>query len=108
PARLADEPALDLLDRPRDRLAVRDLRAANVRIDGELAHQAVDDDLEVELAHARDQGLAGLLVGADAEGRILVAEPLEACAELVLVALRLRLDRDRDHRLRELHRLEAN
>ena len=33
-------------------------------------------------------------------------EPLQARAELVLVGLRLRLDRDRDHRLGEVHRLE--
>ena len=48
----------------RDRLAVGDLRPADVRVDVELALQAVDDDLEVELAHAGDQRLAGLLVGA--------------------------------------------
>ena len=93
-------------DRLADRLAVGDLRAADVRVDVELAHQAVDDDLEVELAHPGDQRLAGLLVGAHAEGRILLGQALQARAELVLVALRLRLDRDRDHRVRERHRLE--
>ena len=51
-ARLADELALDLLGRLRDRLAVGDLRAADVRVDVELALEAVDDDLEVQLAHA--------------------------------------------------------
>ena len=105
-AGLADEPALDLLGRLRDRLAVGDLRPADVGVDLELAHQPVDDDLEVQLAHAGDQRLAGLLVGRDAEGRILLGEALQSGAELVLVALRLRLDRDRDHGLREGHRLE--
>ena len=38
----------------------------------------------------------GLLVGRDAEGRILLGQAREARAELVLVALRLRLDRDVD------------
>src|SRR5262249_33968372 len=61
-AGLADELAVDLLDGLPDRLAVRDLRPADVRVDVELALEPVDDDLEVELAHARDQGLAGLLV----------------------------------------------
>src|SRR6476659_10873111 len=94
-AALADELALDLVHGLADRLAVGDLRAADVRVNRELAHQAVDDDLEVELAHARDQGLAGLVVGLDAEGRILLGEALKARAELVLVGFGLRLDRDR-------------
>ena len=90
----------------RDRLAVGDLRPADVRVDVELALQAVDDDLEVELAHPGDQRLAGLLVGGDAEGRVLLGEARQAGAELVLVGLRLRLDGDRDHGLGEGHRLE--
>ena len=49
---LPDELVL-ALDAARDGLAVGDLRVADVRLDLELAAQAVDDDLEVELAHAR-------------------------------------------------------
>ena len=105
-AGLADEPALDLLRGLRDRLAVGDLRPADVGVDLELAHQAVDEDLEVQLAHAGDQRLAGLLVGGDTERWILLGEAGEAGAQLVLVALRLRLDRDRDHGLGEGHPLE--
>jgi len=45
------------LDWPRDRLAVRDLGLAHVGLDLELALEAVDDDLEVQLAHAGDDGL---------------------------------------------------
>jgi len=107
-AGLADEARDDLLDRLADGLAVGDLRPADVRVDLPLAHQAVDDDLEVQLAHAGDDRLAGLLVGADAEGRVLLRQPLERRAELVLVALRLGLDRNRDDRLRERHRLEPD
>src|SRR5213078_2455483 len=95
-AGLAHELLADVLDVPSRRLAVRDLRTADVRVDVELALEAVDDDLEVQLAHAGDDRLAGLLVGADAEGGVLLGEPLETLAELVLVALRLRLDRDGD------------
>ena len=62
-AGLADELLADLLDRLAGRLAVRDLRAADVRVDVELALEAVDDDLEVQLAHPGDERLAGLLVG---------------------------------------------
>ena len=89
-----------------DRLAVGDLRLADGGVDVELALHAVDEDLEVELAHAGDDGLAGLLVGADAERRVLVGQRLERLAELVLVVLGLRLDRDVDDRLGEHHPLE--
>ena len=60
----------------------------------------------MQLAHAGDDGLPGLLVGLDREGRVLVGEPLDRGAELLLVALGLGLDGDLDHRGREAHRLE--
>ena len=67
--RLLDVAVLDRLDDLGDGLAVRDLRLADGGDDAELALHAVDEDLEVELAHAGDHGLAGLFVGADAERR---------------------------------------
>ena len=54
-----------------DGLPVGDLGLADVGLDLVLAPHAVDDDVEVELAHAADDGLAGLLVGAHAERRVL-------------------------------------
>ena len=107
-AGLADEAGHDLLDPLADRLAVGDLRLADVGVDFELAQHAVDDHLEVELAHPVDQGLAGFLVGFDPEGRVLLAEALQGVAHLLLVGFRLRLDRDRDHRLREFDGLERD
>src|SRR4029453_18382499 len=89
-----------------ERFLVGDLRLADARLDAELALQAVDDDLEVQLAHAGDHDLTGLLVGLDAEGRVLGHELLQAVPELLLVALRLWLDRQRDDRLGEDHSLE--
>ena len=50
--------------------------------------------------------LAGLIVGVDAEGRVFRHQLLQPDAELFLVGLGLRLDRERDDRLREVHRLE--
>src|SRR6266508_626228 len=97
---------VDLLDLLGDRLAVGDLRLADIRLDAELTLHPVDQHLEVQLAHAGDDRLAGVLVGADLEGRVLVGEALDRDAQLLLVALRLRLDGDRDHRGRELHRLQ--
>src|SRR5690606_21225934 len=106
-ARLADELAF-LLDRLADGLAVGNLRLADVGLDVELALQAVNDDVQVQLAHAGDDGLAGLLVGADSEGRVLLGQTAEGDAHLLLVALGLRLDRHRDHRLGEGHPLEGD
>src|SRR5207245_2382582 len=58
-----------------DRLAIGNLGLADVGLHLELAQEAVDDDLQVELAHPVDQGLRGLLVAGHAERRILECEP---------------------------------
>src|SRR4051794_36132085 len=63
-----------LLDGLADRLAVGDLRLADVGLDLELAPHAVDEDLQVQLAHAGDDRLAGLLVEPDLEGRVLLGQ----------------------------------
>ena len=94
------------VDRLGDGLAVGHLGLADGGLDVVLALHAVDQHLEVQLAHARDHRLAGVVIGADAEGRILVGEGLHRLAELVLIGLGLRLDRDVDDRLGELHPLE--
>src|SRR5690606_30198291 len=106
-AGLADEAAF-AARRAADGLAVGDLRPAGVRLDFVLALHAVDDDLEVELAHPGDDRLPGLLVEADAERRVFLAELLERLGHLRLVVARLRLDRNRDHRLRERDRLKEH
>ena len=89
-----------------DRLAVGHLRLADGGVHLELAEHAVDDHLEVELAHPGDDGLAGLLVGADLEGRVLLGQAEEGLAHLVLVDLGLGLHRDVDDGLGELEVLE--
>jgi hypothetical protein len=92
---------VELLHRAADRLPVRHLRLTDVRLDVELAAHAVDEDVEVQLAHAGDDRLPGLLVVADAEGRVLLGQALDRGAQLLLVRLGLRLDGDLDDRLRE-------
>src|SRR5581483_9522706 len=92
--------------RTRERLLVRDLRLADRRLDVELALQAVDDDVEVQLAHAGDDDLAGLQVGLHVERRILRAQLLQPDDELLLIRFGLRFDRERDDRRGEVHRLE--
>ena len=57
----------------------------------------------MEFAHALEKGLAGFLIGRHAERRIFRSELRKCHAQLFLVGLRLRLDRDFDNRLREFH-----
>ena len=104
-AGLADEAAV-ALGGAADGLAVGNLRLADVGGDLELADHAVDEDVQVQLAHARDEGLARLRVRVDAEGRVLLGQALQGDGQLVLVGLRLGLDLDLDDRLGEGHRLE--
>src|SRR4051794_3170668 len=107
-AGLAHEAALDLLGGAADGLAVGDLRAADVGLDVELAAHAVDQHLEVQLAHAGDLGLAGLLVRLDLERRVLLGETAERDRHLLLVGLRLGLDGDLDDRVGEVDHLELD
>ena len=75
------------------RLAVDDLGTADVGVDAVLSSQPVDDDVEVELAHAANDRLPGLCVLVDVEGGILVGQLLEPEVQLLALGLRLRLDR---------------
>ena len=46
--------------RPGDRLAIRHLGRADIGVHLELALHAIDDDVEMKLAHAADHGLPAL------------------------------------------------
>src|SRR5690606_20818807 len=105
-ARLANKLALDVFYRLADGFTVGHLRLAHVGFHAEFALHSVDDDLQVQLAHAGDDGLAGLLVGLDAKGRVLGRQALQREAHLLLVGLGLGLHGLRDHRLGEHHALE--
>ena len=87
-----------------DRLAVGDLRLARDHLAGVLALHALDVDLEVQLAHAADDGLGRLLVAVDAEGRVLLGEAVERLGEVGRVLLVLRRDGQRDDGLGHVHR----
>ncbi|CAB4572904.1 unannotated protein [freshwater metagenome] len=97
-----------LFDLSANGLAVRNLWLANVCLNVELATHAVDEDVEVELAHTGDNGLASFLVLLHAEGRVFFSQLLDGRTELLLISLGLRLNSNRDNRLRERHRLEHN
>ena len=66
PTRLAYE-LVFLLHHLANRLAVSNLWLAHVGIDPELALHAIDDDIEVQFAHPRNNRLIGLLVRMNAE-----------------------------------------
>ena len=68
-----------------DGLAIGDLRRTGVGLDVELAAHAVHDDVEVQLAHAGDDRLAGFLVGLDREGRIFLDQAAEGLAHLFAI-----------------------
>src|SRR5437763_1693600 len=66
-------------------------------IASDFASQPLGDDGQVRFTHARQQCLSCLVVTAHAQRGILVLQTVQARHEFVLVALRLRLDGDREH-----------
>ncbi len=84
-----------------DRLLVGDARGQHVHVDVVLALHALHHHLDVELAHAGDQELLGLGIVVVVERRVFLGHAVERGGDLVLVAARLRLDREGDGRLRE-------
>jgi hypothetical protein len=89
-----------------DGFAVGHHGLAHVGFHLELAHHAVDDDLQVQLAHAGDDGLAGLGVGLHLEGGIFLGQAAEGDAHLLLVDLGLGLDGHLDDGIGEVHGLQ--
>ena len=104
-AGLLDVAALDA-HAARDGLLVGHLGLAHVGVHAELAKQAIRDDLEMQLTHARDQGLSRLLVDRALERGIFLGQPLQRLGQLVHVGLGLGLDGDGDDGLGEVQRLE--
>ena len=89
-----------------DGLTVCNLRVTDVCLDLELALHAVNQNVEVELAHAADNGLAGLFIQFNGEGWVLSSKLLNGVTQLLLVSLGLRLNGNLDNRIREVHGLE--
>src|SRR3989475_11499740 len=100
PARLLLVLALPL-GAPLDRLLVRDARRQQVHVHVVLALHALDDHLDVEAAHARDEELLRLGFVMVVDRRVLLGDARQRVRDLVLVASRLGLDRERDGRLGE-------
>ena len=75
----------DFLRAVSDRLPVGHLWAPDIGLHDEFTPKPVDDDLEVQLTHTTDDGLARLLVRVDAKRRILIGQLDEPVGEFVLV-----------------------
>lgn len=74
------------------RLPVGDARLVQLDIDVELALQLVDDDGQLQLAHAVDEQLVQLAVHAAADRGVLLVDAVERLGHLVFLALDLRRD----------------
>ena len=57
----------------------------------------------MQLAHAADQGIAGLVIDRRLEGRVFAREALQRLGDLALTLAVDQLDRQRDHRFRHMH-----
>src|SRR3546814_7707961 len=71
-----------------------------MRLDLELALHAINENVEVKLAHALDDRLARFMVGRDAEAGIFGGQAVERDAHAFLVGLGLGFDRQFDDRFR--------
>ncbi len=91
-----------------DRLAVGDLHVLGLDFHAELGAEARLGDPEVRLALTPQQRLVGLGVAFEPQRGVFVEEPVQRVRELVLVALRLRLDRDGEHGRGRFERLDVD
>src|SRR5208337_4244808 len=90
------------------RLAIADLGSADDAFDLVLAANSLDVDLEVKLAHARDDRLTGLRVNVHPERGILSHEPVQSLGKLVVIGPLRRLDGQIDDRLSRIDAFERH
>jgi len=81
-------------------------RTADVGLHVVFAKHAVNDDFQVQFAHAGDQRLSGIRLGGNAEGRVFLGEALHRNTQLVLVGLGFWLDGHGNNRRREVDRFQ--
>ncbi len=86
-----------------DGFAVGHLRLADVRAHAEFALHAVDNDFEVQFAHAGENGLARVGVGRNLERGIFLHQFCDGHAQLFLVGLGFGFDGELNHGRREIN-----
>src|SRR5579863_2491032 len=77
-----------------DGFPVGNLRLVQDHIDVVAVLELGDGDLDVLLAGSRDEVFVGLGVTAGSQGEIFLHQPVQRLTDLLLVTLRLRLDRE--------------
>ena len=97
PAALLLEPALRFRGSV-DRLAIGDVHGVGLDLDAELACELLGRDRQVRLSHAAQHCLMGLGVAFDAQDRVLFLKTVQRVRKLVLVALALGADGNREQR----------
>jgi hypothetical protein len=90
-----------------DRLAVGDAGHPGLGLDLGRGFDLLEDHVDLELAHARDDRLLGLGVEGDLEGEVLLGRLEEILVELVLFLLVDRRDRERMDGRRKPKLMEA-
>ena len=83
--------------------AISHLRRTDIGLDLEFALHAVNQNVEVKLAHSLDDRLARFMIGRNAERRIFGGQAMQGNAHLFLVGLGLRFHAELDNRLGEFH-----
>src|SRR5262249_32289530 len=59
-----------------DGFAIRHLRLADIRLNANLSLHAIDNDLKMQFAHARDNRLTRLLISGNIERRVFLSKPI--------------------------------
>src|SRR6266704_1453654 len=89
-----------------NRFAISDLRPADAGLHAKFPQHAIDDNFEMQFAHAGNQGLSGIRIGMHAEGGVFLRELPEGVAELILIGLGVVHDRHGDDLRVELYGLQ--
>ena len=94
------------LGRLGDGFAVGNLGLAHVGVHAEFAGEAVNDDFQVQFAHAGDQGLVGFIIALHAERGVFLGQLVQSGGKSVAVGLGLGLDGNFDNRIRNVQRFQ--
>ena len=86
-----------------DGFSVRNLRITDVGFHFEFPQQTVYDDIQMQFAHAGDDGLPGFLIGIRTERRVLFCQFAQRNGHLFLSGFGLGLNGYLNNRFREFH-----